>query len=245
MTTIKTVKSRTAPLHPPLYRQKINLYTPLSRRFASKWNERLSGVVCAQAAGGVDWYNVYMTTIHPKSVRRRLLTVLYERYLKDPLEMLTPEDVLADSMVPKQDVLANMHYLGDKGYVELMMGYNPPWFAAVRITAQGIDLVENRYEFNLHYPPAPSDIEETFASVPALMERLVEQADFAPLDGEERKCLLRDVLYLRDELARPATRWRTPVVETVIGWIEGYFQDPQDVLPVLVELRAAISAERE
>lgn len=181
-----------------------------------------------------------MSSLHPKSVRRRLLTVLYERYLKDPLEMLTPEDVVAESLVPREDILANIHYLGDKGYVELMMGYNPPWFAAVRITAKGIDLVENRYEFNLHYPPAPGDIEEANAAVPLLMERLVEEADFSPLDGEERKCLLRDVMYLRDELARPVVRWRERVITTMLQWIEGYFEEPETVLPVLPELRAAI-----
>lgn len=166
--------------------------------------------------------------------------MLYERYLKDPLEMLTPEDVVAESLVPREDILANIHYLGDKGYVELMMGYNPPWFAAVRITAKGIDLVENRYEFNLHYPPAPGDIEEANAAVPLLMERLVEEADFSPLDGEERKCLLRDVMYLRDELARPVVRWRERVITTMLQWIEGYFEEPETVLPVLPELRAAI-----
>jgi hypothetical protein len=186
-----------------------------------------------------------MINAHPKSVRRRLLTVLYDHYLKDPLDMLTPEDVLADSMVPREDLLANIHYLSDKGYVELMMGYNPPWFAAVRINANGIDLVENRFEFNLQYPPAPGDIEATFASVPSLMERLVEEADFAPLDGEERKCLLRDVLYLRDELARPAERWRAHVIETMLKWIEGYFEDPAAVLPVLGEFKEAIRERRE
>lgn len=184
-------------------------------------------------------------TTHPKSIRRRLLTVLYEHYLKDPLEMLTPEDVLTDSMVPREDLLANIHYLGDKGYVELMMGYNPPWFAAVRITAKGIDLVENRFEFNLQYPPAPGDIEAVFANVPSLMERLVEEADFAPLDGEERKGLLRDVMYLRDELARPAVRWRAHVIETMLKWIEGYFEDPAATLPVLAELKEAIKEQRE
>ena len=186
-----------------------------------------------------------MINTHPKSVRRRLLTVLYDHYLKDPLEMLTPEDVLADSMVPREDLLANIHYLSDKGYVELMMGYNPPWFAATRITAKGIDLVENRFEFNLQYPPAPGDIEATFASVPSLMEQLVQEADFAPLDGEERKCLLRDVLYLRDELARPAARWRAHVIETMLKWIEGYFEDPAAVLPVLGDLKDAIREERQ
>src|SRR5262249_51218637 len=120
-----------------------------------------------------------------------------------------------------------------------------PWFAAVRITAKGIDLVENRFEFNLQYPPAPGDIEATFAGVPSLMERLVQEADFAPLDGEERKCLLRDVMYLRDELARPAARWRAAVIDTMLSWIEGYFEDPNGTLPVLAELKDAIKNQRQ
>lgn len=190
-------------------------------------------------------YNVCTMTNHPKSVRRRLLTILYERYLKDPLEMLTPDAVLEDGTVQRDELLANIHYLGDKGYVELMIGYNPPWFAACRITAKGIDLVEDRFQFNLTFPPEPGETEEAFAGVPLLVERLIQEADFSPLDGEERKCLLRDVQYLRDELSRPAERWRGHVVETVLSWIESYFEEPEKDLPTLNELREAIQAKRE
>jgi hypothetical protein len=184
-----------------------------------------------------------MSINRPKSVRRRLLQILYEHYLKDPLEMLTPENVMADGTVLREHLLANIHYLNDRGLVELMIGYNPPMFAAVRITADGIDLVENRFEFDLRFPPGPEEASETLANVPTLIECLVEEADFSPLDGELRRCLLRDVQYLREELARPETRWRMPVIDTVLGWIESYFDDPLAVLPSLRALKEAIRAE--
>jgi len=68
-----------------------------------------------------------------KSIRRKLLTRLYERYQRDPLDMLEPQD-FADIAV-RVSLAANMHYLADRGLVEMMMGYNPPMFSAVRITS--------------------------------------------------------------------------------------------------------------
>ena len=158
--------------------------------------------------------------------------------------MLSPADVLEDGTVTRADLVPNIFYLSDRNLVELMIGYNPPLFAAVRITADGIDLVENRYEFNLRFPPAPGEIEEGFAGVPVVVERLVEEADFSPLDGEARRCLLRDVQYLRDELSRPAQRWRADVIDTVLGWIAGYFETPDEVLPSLAILRSLILESR-
>ena len=113
-----------------------------------------------------------MAVNHPKGVRRRLLLTLYERYLKNPLEMLGPEDFLSDGF-GREELLANIHYLSDSKLVELMMGYSPPWFAATRITAAGIDLVENRFDFDLRFPPAPNeDASIDGADILYLIERL-------------------------------------------------------------------------
>ncbi|MCC6490303.1 MAG: hypothetical protein IT364_22660 [Candidatus Hydrogenedentes bacterium] len=171
--------------------------------------------------------------------------MLYEHYIKDPLEMLTPEDVLADESVLREDLLANIHYLNDRGLVELMIGYNPPMFAAVRITADGIDLVEDRYMFNLRFPPEMGELEETSAGLPLLMERLVSEGDFSSLDGEKRMCLLRDLQFLRDELARPAHRWRVDVMETILMWVDGHFRGTGETLPSLQPFREALRAARE
>ena len=184
------------------------------------------------------------TARHPKSTRRRMLIILYERYQKDPLDMLGPDDLLEDGTLTREDLMPNMYYLNDRGLVELMMGYNPGMFAAARITVQGIDLVENEYEFNLVFPGAPGALEAAMADVPVLMERLVEEADFSALDGEERRCLLRDVQYLRDELARPANRWRADVIRTVLDWIAGFFDDPDEALPSLAKLRRLLEQEK-
>lgn len=188
-------------------------------------------------------------SVNPRSVRRRLLLALYARYLRDPLEMLTPEELISESQISRTDLVANIHYLHDRGFVELMMGYNPPLFAAARITADGIDIVENHFEFNLRFPPDGLSEDDSLGTLPYLCERLVEEADFSPLDGEERKTLLREVQFLRDELARPPLRWRRDVLDVVLGWIESHFSRVEggvaEHLPSLARLRARINTHRE
>ena len=143
-------------------------------------------------------------------------------------------------MLTREDLLSNVHYLHDRGLIELLIGYNPPMFAAARISPNGVDMVENPYEFNLRFPAPMGEMDATLASVPLLVEQLVQEADFCALDGEKRKCLLRDIQYLRDELSRPEERWRREVVATVLGWLAGYFPEEDCGLPSLGKLAAAL-----
>lgn len=175
-----------------------------------------------------------------KSVRRVLLTTLYQAYFQDPLNVLGPEDFLDHDEVDRDALIANMHYLGDRGLVELKMGYQPPLFASARITADGIDLVENEFEFELRFPAGMNAAELTVVSVPYIVERLVEEADLSPLDGEIRRALIRDVQYLRDEIARPANRWRNEVIESVLEWLEAHAREAGEGLSSLESLRAAL-----
>ncbi len=181
-----------------------------------------------------------MSADHPKHIRRKILLRLYERYKLDPLEMLGPQEFLADGTVGKSDLVFNMHYLHDRGLVEMMMGYNPPLFAAVRITANGIDLVENAFEFNRRFPPCLEDGEEHVAQIPHLVEALADQVEYAPLDGELRRALLRDVQYLRDELARPWARQRLEVIRQVLRWIEQTVAPCRELCPALFALQALL-----
>lgn len=173
------------------------------------------------------------------------MNILYGRYQQDPLEMLVPEDFLGPDGVHRDELVANIHYLADRKLVELMIGYNPPLFAAARITADGIDLVENRFLFNLRFPPEPGALDEAFADLPVLVEQLVEEAEFAPLDGEARMALLRDVQFLRDEIARPAPRWRREVIATVLGWIEAAARAGEAEMPTLARVREALARPLE
>lgn len=181
-----------------------------------------------------------MNSGHPKAIRRRILTFLYDRYQNDPLDMLSPSD-FTDAGFERTVLVPNMHYLSDRELVEMMIGYQPPMFSAVRITHRGIDLHEDRFRFNLEFPASLNETEEAYAELPILVERLVEEADCSALDGEARKNLLRDVQYLRDEFARPAERWRQEVIDSVIGWIEGNFATPHEELPSLAGIRLALN----
>ncbi len=180
-----------------------------------------------------------MAELHPKTVRRRILEFLYDGYLASPLRLYEPKDILATGRVPKDTLFVNACYLHDRGLIEVKHGYTPGMFEAARIVPAGVDFVESRVLFDTTFPPDPSDLEEAARLLPSLMERLVEEADFAPLDGEERVTLLRDVQYLREELSRPVERWRRLVVWTFLSWLEGYRADGELVLPTLPEVRAA------
>ncbi len=70
------------------------------------------------------------------------------------------------------------------------------------------------------------------------MERLVEEVELSPLDGEIRMALLRE------EIARPVDRWRSHVIQQVLHWLAGPFKDDVDEwLPSLATIRNKIAEE--
>ncbi|HOK09196.1 MAG TPA: hypothetical protein PLT82_07965 [Candidatus Hydrogenedens sp.] len=179
---------------------------------------------------------------HPKAIRRWILEKLYERYLENPTEMLGPEDFLETGKIDKKQLAVNIHYLFDRNLVELITGYNPPLFVAVRITPKGIDLVEDSREFDRLFPAFPEGLEEDTAEILDIMEQLVVEADLTPLEGEIRKNMLRDIQYLRDELSKPARKWRKDVIEHVIQWIENSLGnlDRNEYMPSLLLIQEQV-----
>ena len=184
-----------------------------------------------------------MGSRNPKDIRRQILLTLYDRYFEAPLEMLDPEDLMGSGEIAHEDLVPNAHYLRDRGLVELMIGYNTTSFAAIRITADGIDLVENHYAFNTRFPADMADVSETLNELPLLVERLIEEVDLSPLEGEVRAALLRDVQYLRDEFSRPVHRWRRSVIDTVMGWIAEPFDNVDEALPSLTKIKTLLQQE--
>ncbi len=169
-----------------------------------------------------------------------ILELLYQSYLDDPLRMVEPELFFAHPPLDRHNIVPNMHYLADRKLVEMMMGYTPPMFSAVRITAAGIDLVEHRFAFNLQFPPLHGGPE---TEIPALVERLIEECDFLPLEGVARRQLLDDALHLREELNRPAERWRPALVRVLLEVIEAHRAQADTPLDVLERLSAAVGTQ--
>jgi hypothetical protein len=186
-----------------------------------------------------DWYNYFMPIHHPKAVRRYVLQMLYDAYLADPLEMLSPETILAPGEIERHALALSMHYLRDDGLAEVMLGYRPPLFVSARITVKGIDLVENRYEFDRRFPRELPAVEASLAEVPELMERLVAEADLCSLDRPRRLALLRDVQYLRAELCQPFPNWRFDVIQHTLDAIAA---SESDELHALAPLRRLLNA---
>lgn len=176
---------------------------------------------------------------HPKAVRRHLLRLLYDSYMRDPLKTLEPE-VFLDQEIGREDLLPNMHYLHDRGLVEMMTGYASPMFTGVRIRPAGIDLVENPFVFDREFPPAPGSPDMGPAELPRLLEALIEEADLCALEGGARKALIRDLLYLRDEAGRPASEWRPRVMTAALDWVEEAAAADPGALPSLPALRAVL-----
>ena len=185
-----------------------------------------------------------MNARHAKAVRRRILEILYDTYMTDPLKMLTPTDFMEFDL-DKHELAVNMHYLMDAKLVEVMLGYNPPLFTSARLNPEGIDLVENQYRFNLRFPEAPGESESATSRIPELLEQLVVELDLAAVGWEDRQALLRDVHYVRDEIARPVDDWRGQVILDVLGWIQsglkGVEDSPSSLSPLILEIERHLS----
>ena len=176
-----------------------------------------------------------------KAVRRAILETLYAAYLEDPLRMVEPELLFAQPPIDRENIIPNIHYLYDRKLVEMMMGYTPPMFSAVRITTTGIDLVEDRYTFNLQFPERPDGKGDAESAIPYLVEQLVSQGDLTPLDGWTRKQLLGDIQFLRTEVAQHRAYWRPLVINALLDWIETRHEESDGGLPALPLLRAALA----
>jgi len=179
-----------------------------------------------------------MNASDPKSVRRSIMRVLYESYQHDPLQMMTPSDI-ADAAALLIDQLApNCHYLHDRNLIELMMGYNPPLFAAARISPEGIDLYEDRKRFQEYFALGTSHDGAGLRRVVRATFELAEQAEYAPLEGLRKEWLLRDITRLREMLRRPESEWDAAGILNALHWLAGF--EVSGDLPALADLESML-----
>lgn len=170
------------------------------------------------------------------------MTVLYESYQRDPMIMMTPSDIADAGPLLIDELSPNCHYLHDRNFIELMMGYNPPLFAAARIAPEGIDLFEDRKRFGRMFSRDDGvHSEDTSALIP-LMMALAHEAEAAPLAGLRRDWLLRDVTRLRELVRGPERDWDPESILNAVEWLKG-FVGPEVKLPALVDIDAIVSRE--
>lgn len=152
------------------------------------------------------------------------MSILYDSYQHDPMQMLTPQDIAEVGTVVLEDLPANCHYLHDQSLIELLVGYNPPMFAAARIAPKGIDLYENDIEFDKAFPLEATEDDLRAPNVIPLMMQLAQEIEASSLDGIRLEWLLRDVSHLREELRRPEYDWRAEPILNDLRWVEALIE---------------------
>ena len=142
--------------------------------------------------------------------------------------MLTPADFTDRDIVTITELIPNIHYLHERGYIELMLGYNPPLFAATRISNAGVDLHEDTVEFDRIFPP---DVSASTAGTEDLVEvllTLVDETESLDLSAKKREWLLDDIDFLRQELIKPDVHWRSDFILKRLHWIDVFISKESD-----------------
>lgn len=168
----------------------------------------------------LGWYTLFMPKPNPKAVRRKILIFLYENFLTDPLQMLTPTDFTDNEVCSITELIPNIHYLHERNYVELMLGYTPPLFAATRISNAGVDLYEDSVEFDRLFPPGVVASTAGTVDLVEIMLTLVEQAEALTLSGKKQEWLINDIDFLRQELIQPDIHWRSDYILKRLQWVD-------------------------
>src|SRR5215204_4268153 len=82
-------------------------------------------------------------------LRRDLLNFLYQNFRKSKI-YVEGEDIISSIRSDKSDVYANLRYLEGKDLVKII--WRTGGFPVAKITAAGIDLIEDESEFNRKFP---------------------------------------------------------------------------------------------
>ncbi len=166
-----------------------------------------------------------MSTPHPKQVRREILELLYDRYQRDPMHSLMPAELYAETSLAPDDITPAAFYLHERGLVELLVGYNPPNFDAIRISPKGIDLVEDRATFNAQFPSKTVENGAETADIMPLLLELVDQIDRSSLAGARRSWLLDDLKALRNSVREPMSNWDPAQIQRQRQLIDDYLDE--------------------
>ena len=184
-----------------------------------------------------------MSATENRAVRRKMLLVLYDAYQTHPHLMLSPKEVMDATDVTHDELVRNIFYLEEHGLVECLKGFGTALFGAAKLTAQGVDVVEDNERLNDLFPveggvPAgPSD------ELSELFERIRIDARNAPLGQEDIDTLTDELEFIQRSLERAQTPERMRKIETVLGWIGDSFDGNESVLRDIDRLIEIIRGE--
>jgi len=165
-----------------------------------------------------------------RAVRRRMLLAFYEAYQTHPHLMLSPKEVMETADVTHDELLRNIFYLEEHGLVECLKGFGTALFGAAKLTANGVDVVEDEQKLSELFPvdedgPAPPRDE-----LSELLERISIDARNAPLGQQDIDTLIDELELIRKSLERTRTPERMKKIKTLFGWVRASFDGNESVL---------------
>lgn len=106
-----------------------------------------------------------MSSVSNDQIRHRILENLYKTEQERPGDTGVDRKRLQEMLqVTNEKMDFNVLYLKEKGLIELHKVYGVPWHTA-RITAVGIDVIENKNEYAARFPFIQTTIQEIHGNV--------------------------------------------------------------------------------
>ncbi|MBE0432618.1 hypothetical protein IBX73_04025 [candidate division WOR-3 bacterium] len=135
------------------------------------------------------------------AIRRKILELLYENRVEHPYNRMTPGEFKEAMTIGLKELHFNIIYLEEKGYVELQKPLEGTIFVTARITAKGVDIVENEYDLNVFFPEGSSAVPSSL-DLRARFDNLLDAAKtLTGLSAEPKELLIEELIRIRDELA--------------------------------------------
>lgn len=184
-----------------------------------------------------------MSVTENRAVRRKILLALYEAYQTHPHLMLSPREVMDATGVTYDELPRNIFYLEERGLVECLKGFGTVLFGAAKLTARGVDVVEDDQALNELFPVNGATVLSPTDELSELFERIRIAARMAPLGQEEIETLTDELEYVRRSSSRTKTHERMTKIETVLGWIANGLDGNESVLRDMRRLLEIIREE--
>ena len=171
-----------------------------------------------------------MSVAENRVIRRKILLALYEVYQSHPQAMLSPREVMDAADVTHDGLARNIFYLEEHGLVECLKRFGTRPFGAAKLTAKGVDIVEDENKLNELVPINGDAAAGPTDELAELFERIRTDARNAPLGREDIDSLIDELEFVQKLLTRAHTDERAEKIQTILGWICDSFDGNESVL---------------
>jgi hypothetical protein len=171
-----------------------------------------------------------MTVAENRLIRRKILIALYEVYQINPQTMLSPKEVIEAANITHDGLARNIFYLEEHELVECLKRFGTTPFGAAKLTAKGVDIVEDENKLNQLVPVNGQAAAGPTDELAELFERIRTDAHNAPLGQEDIESLIDELDFIQKSMARSRTDARAEKIQTVLRWISDSFDGNESVL---------------